>query len=184
MEQEELEQIVSGLEELLDRLGYSAIVEQERRAAAVGRFVETTKEDRKRSRGRGESIPEVGDVRRIALAPAERLSMLIDLTEVAVGGTFSIEERVLDFVGANFSSEASRGEMPTFSPGSIDDFADGGRQWTLPGREALEGRRERVRDVLRDLQELRETAGVERDPVLLPEPESRFGDDQRELGWA
>lgn len=185
MEDHEIAGVLAELESILDRLGYSALVEQERRAAAAGRVVETTKEDRARSRGRRGSRPEVGDVRRTPLTAAERLAMLIDLVEAAVGGTFAIEERVLDFAYSNFPAAATEGRMPTFRPDVAEGFAvEDDRQWTLPDRPDLDTRRQTVREVLADLDQLRDVAGLDRDPVLIPESRGEADASQRILGWA
>lgn len=185
VEEDEVSRILDDLETILEELGYSAVVEQERRAAAAGRVVETTKEDRARYGTRGQGRPEIGDVRRTPLTARERLAMLLDLVEVAVGGTFSIEERVLDFALTHFAGSVSEGRTPTFRPDSAEGFAVADdRQWALPDREVLESRREHVRQVLNDLDELRNAVGVERDPILTPESPSRSEVESRILGWA
>ena len=185
VEEDEVNAILDQLEAVLEQLGYSAVVEQERRAAAAGRVVETTKEDRARSARGGPGRPEVGDVRRTPLSARERLAMLIDLVEVAVGGTFAIEERVIAFAATNFADAVSEGRTPTFRPDSAEGFAiDDDRQWALPDREELERRREPVRQVLADLDQLRLAVGVERDPVLTPETVRGEDAGQRTLGWA
>jgi len=164
VENSELEGLLGELESMLEELGYATLVEQEQRAAEGGRFVETTKEDRARAGGRRGTGPEVGDVRRIPFTPDERVAMLIDLVEAAVGGTFAIEERVQAFAYANFPLAAEEGRMPTFRPDAAEGFAVvDDRQWILPDRQTLESRRASVRQVLIDLEQLRQVVGVERD---------------------
>ena len=75
------------------------------------------------------------------------------------------------FAYAKFSGHSSSGRMPTFRPDATEGFAvEDEREWALPGRDALESRRENVRRVLIDLDQLRAVVGVERNPVLIPEP--------------
>lgn len=181
----QLEDILREFETMLDQLGFGAIVEQERRAAEGGRVVETTKEDRARSGGPAALRPEVGDVRRTPLTSVERIAMLIDLVEAAVGGTFAIEERVMAFAYENFPFSAEEGRMPTFGPAAAEGFeVTDDREWSLPDAEILESRRPYVRRVLADLEQLREVVGVKRDPVLVPTPNDRGDVDQRVYGWA
>lgn len=186
MEQSQLEDVLGELEAILEQLGYAPIVEQERRAAEGGRVVETTKEDRTRASVPSAMRPEVGDVRRAPLTPEERIAMLIDLVEGAVGGTFAIEEKVLNFALANFPVAAEEGRTPTFRPDAAEGFAVADdRQWSLPNRGELESRRQSVRQVLFDLEQLREAVGVRRDPTLLPEHDDPdTAADQSVLGWA
>lgn len=185
MEEAEVLEILVDLEQILIDLGYVSVVEQERRAAAAGRVIETTREDRARSAKGGIPRPEVGDVRRAPLSARERLSMLIDLVDVAVGATYAIEERVLNFAQSDFPMVEGQERLPTFRP----DFAEGfevedERIWSLSSREMLVSRRDAVRQVLIDLQELRDSADVSRNVVLEADREHEDQVADRTLGWA
>jgi hypothetical protein len=185
VEENEVLEILGELESTLEELGYDSMVEQERRAAAEGRVIETTKEDRALFGKRGTLRPEVGDVRRTPLSADERLSMLIDLLDVAVGATFAIEERLLLFAEQNFPQSTSRGYLPTFRPDPEEGFAvDDDRVWALSARGDLAERRSAVRQVLTDLDQLREAVGVERDPILAADSNRQQELSNRTLGWA
>jgi hypothetical protein len=185
VEEDELVQLLEEFEGLLEELGYTPIVEQERRAAVEGRPVETTKDDRSRSRASKSPRPEVGDVRRAPLSISERFAMLCDLVEVAVGSTFAIQERVLEFMEENFSIPTGQTPVATFRPDPEEGFAlDDDRSWSLPSRALLETRRPDVRDVLTELQQLREAVGVERASVLALERDHQERRADLTLGWA
>jgi hypothetical protein len=100
----EVAELLESLEALLASLGLVSIVEQERTAASEGRVVETTRADLPPKRTRDQAQLAVGDFRRVPLSSRERLKILVDLAEVAVGATFAIEERVHDFVREYFAN--------------------------------------------------------------------------------
>lgn len=184
MGEDELRELLEEFERLLEELGYGAIVEQERRAAVEGRPVETTKADTSRARASKAERAEVGDVRRAPISLAERFAMLCDLLDVAVGSTFAIQERVLEFMEENFPTRQGQTPLPTFRPDPEEGFAlDDDRLWSLPSRSLLEARRPNVRDVLTELQQLRDVVGVERADVLGLDRDRQGQRSDLTLGW-
>lgn len=184
MDETELAELLNGLERLLEDVGLGAIVEQERRAASEGRVVETTPEDVRRRR-RGGSRAEVGDVRLTALTASDRVAMLIDLLEVAVGGTFAITERVVEFADSDFVSVQGVSGPMTFAPDRAEGLTlEDDREWVLPATRELEERRPAVQQVLRDLVELRSIANVQRAAELEPSAEAVPVVADRVEAWA
>lgn len=180
MDEAELVEFLAALEEALSAMGLTSLVEQERRAASEGTAVELTRADIPKVR-RGQPRAEVGDVRFVPLSTSHRIAMLLDLVEVAVGGTFAISEQLLGFVESEFpelgamrfSSDVAEGLIPE------DD-----RSWTLPERSALEARRADVQAVVQVVFALREATGVARAVELAPATESRAQTSNRVGGWA
>lgn len=185
MNESEMLDLLSELETLLAGLGLGAAVDQERAAAAEGRVVVAREDYEPPGPHRKGPRPERGDVRLAAMSTADRVGMLLDMVEVAVGGTFAMTDRVRSFVDARFRSQDLAEPVMSFSPDLAEGFiSEDTREWDLPGRGSLEARRHAVRDVLTDLEELREQVGVQRGRVLGERRDLRGSDAQRMLGWA
>lgn len=184
MEEGELADLLGSLEGLLEELGLGAVVEQERRAASEGRVVETTDADVRRRR-KGAQPAQAGDVRLAALSTRDRVAMLIDLLEVAVGGTFAITESVIDFASSDLVVEQGLSAETTFAPDRGEGLTpEDDREWSLPSRDELEDRRPAVQQVLRDLTALRSMVNVGRAPELMPSADARARVTDRVEGWA
>lgn len=152
MNAQEMQELLGELERLLPELGLGSIVDQELTSAAEGRTeAETTRRKR-------QSTAPSSDVRVVGLAIEDRIAALLDLLEVAVGGTFTIEESVIEFV-----TRQELGRGVSFSPDRYEssDVRDI-REWTTPDRERLEPRREAVREVIMLVDEIRSATGLRR----------------------
>ena len=192
LEDDERLQLVVQLEEILIATGYGPLVDQHRNAVAEGRFVEVRAEDIEKSGRRARpNQPKVGDVRRVELSPEEQLSRLLDLVEVAVGGTLAIEERTLEMareftdgdevVAVVFLPDIAQGqgsEQPT--PDSSPSVRELGG-WALEP-DSLE-RRGAVAQVLETVHHVREVAGLDRARWLEPQVDRRTPGERTLGGW-
>lgn len=188
MRDDELLVLVDQVQRLLEAEGLQPLVDQHRGAVADGRFVEVRSEDVKgRGRRKGLEQAKAGDVRRVDLSLEEQLSGLLDLIEVAIGGTLAIEERTLQMtrditdddqdVSLTFHPDIGEDE-PTSEPRLSAEELGG---WTL-GPDSL-GRRPAVNAVLETVYQLREAAGLERASWLEPQVERREPSMRALGGW-
>lgn len=184
MEEIELVELLEQLEEMLPELGLAAVVAQERAAAAEGR-VQAARDDSARG-GRGRvPRPERGDVRVSAMTTAERLSMLLDLIEVAVGGTYAMTDQVRSFVDSEVAGERLAEPDVLFSPDRAEGFVPpDDLAWVLPTRGSVNAQRRAVQQVLLDLSDLRAAIGIERAVELEPRADLQAAGFDRTLGWA
>ena len=103
MNEDEVASLLNALEQGLIQLGLSSLVNQERISAVEGKVEEVTPDDvaelrrewSLHSSGRPPGARD-GDVRIRPLEAGERLGILLDLVEVAVGGTYAIEIHLRD----------------------------------------------------------------------------------------
>lgn len=193
MQDEELLQLAGQLEEVLVNTGYQPLVDQHRNAVEDGRFVEVRSEDIQRDGRRVRpDQPKAGDVRRLDLTPAEQLSNLLDLIEVAVGGSLATEERTLQMaqefvesghsvVTVTFAPDVTQEVAPNISNQRPNAIADDLGGWTLSPENMR--RRGAVNAVMETIQSLREVAGLERAQWLEPQVEQRAPDDRAPGGW-
>lgn len=171
MNQEELQAFLEGLEEVLTEAGLLSIVDQERQAAAEGRSVE------EQGGRRGDSGVQIAP-----LSFEDRVAMLLDLTEIAVGGTHVISTKLSDLASEEFNVYDEE-RLVQFSPSLTEGLRpEEATSWHLPDRGALADRQPAVQAVLDTLVEMREAAGLKRTPELEPRPNLR--EHAREAGWA
>jgi hypothetical protein len=177
MDDEKLTELVRVLEQGLIARGLSSLVDQERIMAVEGRVVDVMEGDvlrEGRTRDRrihGASRLKVGDVRVRNLDIQERLELLLDLTEAAVGGTYAIEARLREDLATSLelSSHAWDGRVVFETP---PEATLGGSEsvWELSTRSELASRRSAVAEVLTLLSQLRTEAGVSRGVWLATAP--------------
>ena len=187
MDEEETAEILLSVERMLEIHGLSALVVQERMAAAEGRPVEVTRENIGRPSGGRKRLdePAIGDVRREPVTNSERLANLLDLLEIAVGGTFALEERVLGMAEEMLHLEPSDQAAVSFAapPEEMSMFGED-RQWFIPTLQDIEGRRESVGTALQIIDELRDQVGTTRSRWLDVASELAPTRSDRVGGWA
>lgn len=136
------------LEEVLRSAGLNSIVDHERLAATEGRTADARS----------------GDVRVVELTVQDRIGVLLDLLEAAVGGTFAIEGTLIGFAARNDVQE-----QIAFSPDRHEfSNVEDAQQWETGGRAALEERRADVRAVLQTIEAIRSATGHQRSATLEP----------------
>jgi hypothetical protein len=183
VDEDELARLLEALEQGLIRTTLSSLVDQERITAAEGTIEELSEDQVTSLRrewsvhpGRAPSL-NVGDIRIRPLSTGERLARLLDLLEIAIGGSYAIETRLRDEIKVDLDADADgwtgqiifAGLVTTQPRVTADD------QWDLPDQSVLEEREPAVRQVILMIDRLRELAGVARSPrlaaVVPPDPE-------------
>lgn len=176
MNEEELASLLGTLEQGLIQVGLSSLVNQERIVASEGKAEELTTGDvaqlhREWSRQRRgpTSSAKVGDVRVRPLGTAEQLAELLDLVEVAVGGTYAIEVRLRDDLKAALGDDDEHnwdGQVVFVDPVESAPLGASPQEWALPDQLALEQRASSVREVIVLINQLRDQAELPRSDRL------------------
>jgi len=183
--EDELRSLLSGLEQGLAGTDLSSLVDQERIAAAEGKAEEPTAEDiedvRQERALRGlkrTSGPRSGDVRVRPLDTSERLAHLLDLLEVAIGGSYAIETHLRqDLKTALGESSAAQtvdeqavhewnGQVVFAVPAESGIEVSDQPEWSLPDQATLERREAVVRRVILLINQIRSEAGLPRSDYL------------------
>lgn len=193
MTEEELARLLVALEQRLERVGLGFAVVQERVIAAEGRsltpeeFTHGQGFDVRSTSGRSaygrsagataglwdlaEAAPSAGKDRLksgdIVVAPLDaraRLALLLDLVEVATAGTVAMEQAVVEQLGA----ASANGQLTFEDPPEAELRGQAREPWTLTADAVGAQPRQRVSDVLRLVDELRELAAVPRGQWLAP----------------
>ena len=175
MNEEELANLLNTLEEGLNRVGLSSLVDQERISAVEGRIEELTageviqlrREWARQRRGQAAHL-KVGDVRTRPLRAGERLAELLDLVEAAVGGSYAIEMHLRDDIKTaldddehNWNGEIVFADPPESAPTGVSRA-----EWTLPDQSGLQERTAAVREVILLINQLRNQADLPRSERL------------------
>jgi hypothetical protein len=183
--EDELANLLNDLEEGLARAGLSSLVDQERVSAVEGTVEEVTQDEvdelryewsQQRS-GRAPRV-KVGDIRIRPLGLGERLAELLDLVEVAVGGTYAIEVQLRDAIktaldqGENWTGQVIFADPPESQPVTATR-----PEWSLPDQATLQQREAAVREVISLINQLRDQAELPRSErlrsVATHDPESK-----------
>lgn len=176
MNEEELASLLSILEQGLIQAGLSSLVNQERIVASEGKAEELTTRDvaqlhleRSRQRTAPRSRAKAGDVRVRPLGAAERLAELVDLVEVAVGGTYAIEVHLRDDLKAALDGDENSwdGQVVFADPPESALVGTSPQEWTLPDQLTLRQRAPAVREVILLINQLRDQAELPRSELLL-----------------
>jgi hypothetical protein len=175
MDEEELANLLNSLEEGLNQVGLSSLVDQERISAVEGRIEELTagevaqlrREWARQRRGQAAHL-KVGDVRTRPLTAGERLAELLDLVEAAVGGSYAIEMHLRDDVktALNDDEHAWNGEIVFADPPESAPTGLSRVEWALPDQSALQQRAVAVREVILLINQLRNQADLPRSERL------------------
>lgn len=184
MTEEELVETLNILERVLVGFGLSSLVGQEQVAAAEGKAEEPTAEDVEAVRQEWAvhglkrlSRPRAGDVRIRPLDTSERLAQLLDLLEVAIGGSYAIETHLRgdlesalndesELTTVDFRHDRWNGEIVFADPAEDTSSVTGPEEWILPGRRSLQEREPAVRQVVSLIDQLRGQIGVNRSNYL------------------
>ena len=185
MDEEELANLLSILEEGLNQVGLSSLVDQERISAVEGRIEELTvgevvrlrREWTRQRRGQAAHL-KVGDVRTRPLRAGERLAELLDLVEAAVGGSYAIEMHLRDDIkiALNDDENAWNGEIVFADPPESAPAGVSRAEWTLPDQSVLQERTAAVREVILLINQLRNQADLPRSEKLHSTAMSDDGD--------
>ena len=155
--------------------GLSSLVIQERISAVEGKAEKPSVQDiaelrddwSRRGIGRTPRA-RADDVRIRPLTVSERLAELLDLVEVAVGGTYAIEMRLRDDLKAGLDAETGSwdGRVVFADPpeSELSDTTTG--EWMLPDQSELRQREAAVREVILLVNRLREQAELPRSERL------------------
>lgn len=166
MNEDELANLLNGLEEGLARVGLSSLVNQERISAVEGTVEEVTQAEvdelrREWSQQRSARAPsvKVGEIRIRPLGAGERLAELLDLVEVAVGGTYAIEVQLRDDIKAALDvGENWTGQVIFVDPPESQPVTATRPEWSLPDQATLRQREPAVRQVISLINQLRDQA--------------------------
>jgi hypothetical protein len=174
MNDDELANLLNDLEEVLIQVGLSSLVNQEHISAVEGKVEKVTPEDveelrpqwSQHSSGRVPRARE-DDVRVRPLDAGERLAMLLDLVEGAVGGTYAIEVHLRDDIKeALDEGENWNGQVIFVDPPESQPVTAVRPDWELPDQATLRQREAAVRDVISLINHLRDQAGLPRSERL------------------
>jgi hypothetical protein len=174
MNNDELASLLNDIEQVLIYVGLSSLVNQERISAAEGKVEKVTPEDveelrrqwYQHSSGRAPGVRD-GDVRIRPLDVGERLAMLLDLVEVAIGGTYAIEAHLRDDLkealdeGENWNGQVIFADPPESLPATAAR-----PEWELPDQATLQQREAAVRSVILLINQLRDQAELPRSEQL------------------
>jgi hypothetical protein len=178
--EDELRTLLDGLEQGLVGTDLSPLVEQERITAAEGKAEEPTAEDiegvrqERASQGlKRTSGPRSGDVRIRPLDAGERLAQLLDLLEVAIGGSYAIETHLRQDLKTALGESSTvqiahewNGQV-VFSVPAESAIEEGDQaEWRLPDQAMLEQREAAVRRAILLINQLRGMAGIPRSDYL------------------
>jgi hypothetical protein len=175
MNEGELASLLSGLEQGLIEVGLSPLVDQERISAREGRTEKLTAEDLATFRNEWPQQDTIKsrrvraeDVRIRTLTARERLSELLDLVEVAVGGTFAIETRLRNDVkdALEAHSDTWNGQVLFAEPPESELSGTTLGERALPDESTLHQREPAVREVISLVNRLRELADLPRSELL------------------
>jgi hypothetical protein len=181
----ELNEFLRQLEVGLNQAGLDALTEQERVAAQEGRTdLFTAREIADFESQGGRRVKDrprlkVGDVRVRPLDVRERIQVLLDLVEAAVGGTYSIEFGLRDQLETSITDLPGswNGTVVFDPPREEDQDIAADPTWTLPTTSELANRRSQVERVLQLLHTLREHVEVDR-AKWLDVPADEVGQNQ------
>lgn len=175
VDEEELQEILRRLQVGLNEAGLVSIVEQGLAAVLEGHRIEVGESDRRGALGRK---LRTGDIRTEPLSTREHISLLLDLTEVAIGGTLSIETRLARFAVERLPGGSPHAPAITFAadPAAPKDASgieqvDTREPWDLRRPQDIERDRDRLEtpgQVLEIIRELRANLDVIRRPELAP----------------
>ena len=195
MTEEELIGTLNILEQALDGVGLSSLVDQEQVAAAEGKAEEPTSEDVEAVRQEWAvlgvkrlSRPRAGDVRIRPLDTSERLAQLLDLLEIAIGGSYAIETHLRgdlksalddesDSATADSSSDQWDGRIIFADPAEDSSSVTGLEEWSLPDQRFLQQREPAVRQAISLINQLRDSIGV-RPSNYLDRADTTIGGDR------
>jgi hypothetical protein len=173
--EDELASLLNALEQGLSINGLSSLVNQERISAVEGKVEEVTAQDiaelrnriTRRNAGRAPGV-RADDVRLRPLTVGERLAVLLDLVEAAVGGTYAIEMRLRTDLKAALDGDngAWSGEVVFANPPESELSGVGPGEWVLPEQDASKQREAAVREVILLVNRLREQAELPRSERL------------------
>jgi hypothetical protein len=197
MNEDELASLLGTLEEGLIEVGLSSLVNQERISAVEGKTETLTSQDMagllgerpRRDMGRAPRV-RADDVRIRPLTVGERLAELLDLVEVAVGGSYAIEIRLRDDLKAALDEGAHTNEWSgqvVFADPPESELSGGSRQeWALPDQSTLQQRGASVREVILLINQLREQAELPRSERLhgVPTPDADKAELEIPGGWS
>jgi hypothetical protein len=171
----ELAILLNVLEQGLAANGLSSLVNQERISAVEGKVEGVTAQDiaalryraARKNAGRASGV-RADDVRLRPLTVGERLAVLLDLVEAAVGGTYAIETRLRDDLKAALDGDTGTwsGEVVFADPPESELSGTTRGEWTLPDQESSKQREAAVREVIRLANRLREQAELPRSERL------------------
>jgi hypothetical protein len=187
VDEDELASLLDVLEQGLIQAGLSSLVNQERISAVEGMVEEVTRAEVDELRrvwseqhsGRAPGV-SAGEVRVRPLRADERLAGLLDLVEVAVGGTYAIEIQLQDDIKAALDEgENWTGQVIFADPPESQPVTAGRPEWSLPDQATLQQREAAVRRVISLVYQLREQAGLPRSDRLRSEaaPQAETGAD-------
>jgi hypothetical protein len=175
MNEDELTNLLDELEQGLIQAGLSSLVNQERISAVEGRVEEVTQAEalelrRERPDGRPRRAPGVkpGDVRIRPLSVSERLAELLDLVEVAVGGSYAIEVNLREDLRAAFDdgNQSWNGEVIFADPLEAELITSSRAEWMLQDQSTLRQRGTAVQQVISLVNQLRDLARLQRSERL------------------
>jgi hypothetical protein len=178
--EEELVALLNTLEQGLNEVGLSSLVDQERIAAVEGRAEEPTAEDIEAVHRewalqglKRPTRPRSNDVRIRPLDASEHLAQLLDLLEVATGGSYAIETHLrndlktaLDEPSGEEVIHAWNGEITFTAPARPGFDVIDRTEWNLPDQKTLEQRGASVRRVILLINQIRNEIGLDRSPYL------------------
>jgi hypothetical protein len=199
--EDELADLLNELEQGLIDTDLSILVDQERIAATEGKAEEPTVEDiegvRQEWALRGlkrPSRPRADDVRIRPLDLTERLAQLLDLLEVAIGGSYAIETHLRDDLRAaleespdqEFTPQDWNGQIVFALPADSSFVVSGRTEWSLPDQKTLEQREAPVRRVILLINQLRNEIGIHRSDYLELATDAGLADFDPEFpgGWS
>jgi hypothetical protein len=166
--------LLNGLEGGLVEVGLSSLVNQERISAVEGTVEEVTQTEVDEVRhewslqhsGRAPRV-KVGDIRIRPLDAGERLAELLDLVEVAVGGTYAIEVQLRDDIKAALDEgENWNGQVIFTDPPESQPLTAARPEWSLPDQATLQQREAAVQAVISLINQLRDQAELPRSEQL------------------
>jgi hypothetical protein len=175
--EDEVADLLNRLEQALIVAGLSSLVNQERMSAVEGRAEKLTTADMVRLHGRfsrqgTRRVPQVraDDIRIRPLSVNERLAELLDLVEVAIGGSYAIETRLRDEIkialDAGDDANSWTGDVVFADPPESELSGAARREWDLPDQLTLRQRGAAVREVLLLINQLRQQAQLPRSEQL------------------
>jgi hypothetical protein len=167
----EIANLLDGLEQGLIRVGLSSLVNQERIAAREGKVEGVTDQDLaefhdqwSRQGLRRPPRARVDDVRARQLTVRERLAVLFDLLEAAVGGIYAIEASLRDDVKSTLAADGNawNGQIVFADPPESELSLLRQQEWVVPDITALTRRAASVRAVILTINRMREQAELSR----------------------
>jgi hypothetical protein len=186
MTEDELASLLNTLEQGLNQVGLSSLVNQERISTVEGKAEHLTAQDMTElfpewsRRGLGKA-PRVraDDVRIRPLTVGERLAELLDLVEAAVGGSYAIESHLREEIKSalNVDDGSWGGQVVFTDPPESELSGTSQREWSLPDQSVLQQRGAAVREVILLINQLREQTELPRSERLHGVTSPRAGND-------